>query len=130
MGDENGLIKGDCAFSTHLITKINDMHTLVDNSHRFLSNIVSAQNSMAESAHKMAVVNEHADIRYAKLEDRLQEAYDKASGKSQIPIISHLLILGTTVLVTLVLVLYVTQTTLDATLTSVKVKQGAQDKVE
>lgn len=122
VNEKNGHFHG-CELSTEILDKINDMHSIVGTSHHLLNSIAAAQSTMAAAANSMANTNSVAEQRYAKLEDRLQEANDRASGKSQIPIISHLLILGTTVLVTLVLVLYATNRTIDATFTSLKVKQ-------
>lgn len=86
-----------------------------------LSTITTAQNSMAMAAASMASTNEKAERRYEKMEERLQEANDKASGKGQIPIMSHYITLGGTVLIAILVILYVNKQTLDATLTSVKI---------
>lgn len=92
-----------------------------------LTSITSAQNAMAAAASSMAATAEKAELRYTRMEDKLQNANDRAAGKGQIPILSHYLILGGTVLITVLVVLYVHKQTIDASLTSIKVQnQGPQ----
>jgi len=89
---------------------------------------VNAQHQMAAAADRMATTHEKAEIRFGILENRLQEANDRASGKNQMPIWSHYLVLGGTILITVLIILYVTQQTIDATLTSIKINNPAEVK--
>lgn len=113
--------------------RIKEMHpiitTEVPRMQLLLERITTAQDNMSAAATRMAETNERAELRFSKLEDRLQSANDKASGKGQIPLISHYLILGSMVLIAILVVLYVNKQTIDATLTSIKVGQEKTEKV-
>lgn len=87
-----------------------------------LSSTASAVQAVAAAATSIAATAEKAELRYQKMEDKLQHVNDKAAGKGQIPILSHYLILGGTVLITVLVVLYVHKQTIDASLTSIKVQ--------
>ncbi len=89
---------------------------------------VNAQHQMAAAADRMASTHEKAEVRFGILETRLQEANDKAAGKNQMPIWSHYLVLGGTILMTVLIILYVTQQTIDATLTSIKINVPVEVK--
>lgn len=125
--------KEELLMSPETIERIYDIHALLKNIHPvvmtelpqmkiLLSTIANAQTAMATAANSMAATAEKAEQRYMRLEDRLQNANDKASGKGQIPIISHYLVLGGTVLITVLVVLYVHKQTIDASLTSIRVE--------
>lgn len=103
---------------------LNSIHEQVQSQGDMLKQIADAQTSMAESAKIIAKSTDNIEKRYTRLEDRLQEAYDKASGKDQMPIKSHYMILGGTIFVSILIVIAATQYTLDATLTSVKVSKS------
>lgn len=124
MSEGNGILKEPCVFSGDKLIMFSNMASTIDSSHLLISSISESQKSMASSAKSMALTNATADVRYAKLQDMLQEVNDRAAGKNQIPITSHLLILATTVLITLLMVTYVTKQTVEGTLSSLKVDQG------
>lgn len=134
MTGRNG--KEELLMSPETIDRIRTMHEMFEEVYPsiqeiprmnvLLSTIAAAQTSMSMAASSMAETNKKAEDRYARLEDKLQDANDRASGKFQIPIISHYLILGGTVLITVLVVLYVHNQSLDASLTSVKVGNHAQ----
>lgn len=114
-------------------TKVKEMYPVVIKDvprlQMLLERIATAQDTMSAAAARMANTHELAEQRYSKLEDRLQNVNDKAAGKGQIPLTSHYLILGSMVLLAVLVVLYVNQQTIDATLTSIKVGQEKTEKV-
>lgn len=105
--------------------KVNEMHPVLmvelPRMQVLIERIAIAQNNMSDAAIRMSITHEHAEKRFSKLEDRLQEANDKASGKGQIPLLSHYLVVGSMILVVVLVVLYVNKQTMDATLTSISV---------
>jgi hypothetical protein len=117
--------------SPDTIERIYDIHVLmrqfepavqeIPKINLLLQNIANAQSTMALAAASMAKSIEKGEERYQKLEDRLQEVNDRASGKGQIPLLSHYATLISAVMVTILVVLYVHKQQLDASLTSVKV---------
>lgn len=132
---ENG--KEEILLSPETIERIYDMHELlrevqpllqveIPQMKMLLSTIASAQTTMASAAVSMADTNQKAEDRFSRMEDRLQSANDRASGKGQIPLMSHLIILGSSVFITILVVLYVHRQTVDATLTSIKVQHQGQ----
>ena len=112
----NGHLKNECNFSHDTRILINDMHTMV-------AGISDSQKSMAVSAGIMANTNAKAEARYEKLEVMLQGANDKAIGKHQIPISSHLITVATILLSMLLVVTYTTKQTVEGTINSLKVGQ-------
>lgn len=108
--------------------KVNAMYpvvmTEVPKMQVIMKTVADAQTLIAASADRMATTNEKAESRYSRLEDRLEAAHEKAAGKGQMPIVSHYLILGGTILISVLIVLYVNQQTINATLTSIEVKQA------
>lgn len=133
MTDINGKYsKEEIAFSVETIERVYNMDEKlsalypilmveIPKMQMLLSTIANAQSSMALAAASMANTNEKAELRFEKMEGRLQAANDKAAGKGQIPIISHYLILGSSVLIAVLVILYVNRQTLNATLTSIKI---------
>lgn len=132
--DNNGHLKEELLLSPETIDKVYDIHewlseikpivlTEIPQMHVLLSSITASQQTMAAAAASMASTNEKAEERYARLEDRLQSANDRASGRAQIPLVSHYLILGGTILCAILVVLYFTKQTIDASLTTLKVGQ-------
>lgn len=130
--------KMGCCVSSETINLIYAMDQRLDAMHPLLTTeipqmkavlntVAEAQKTMAYAASSMAATNEKAEQRYARLEDRLQDCNERASGKGQIPIMSHYIVLGGTVLISVLIVLYVNRQTMDATLTSIKV---GQEKIE
>lgn len=114
----------DRIYSIHeLLQKIDPViKTEIPQMKILLTSTASAVNAVAAAATSIAATAEKAELRYQKMEDRLQAVNDKAAGKGQIPILSHYLILGGTVLITVLVVLYVHKQTIDASLTSIKVQ--------
>lgn len=128
---ENGK-ETDRAILLGIRKKVEDMHPIITmelpRMQVILERITTAQNTMSSAADRMATTHEHAEKRFSKLEDRLQIANDKASGKGQIPLVSHYLILGSMVGIAVLVVLYVNQQTIDATLTSISIGQEQAQK--
>jgi hypothetical protein len=128
---ENGK-ETDRAILLGIRKKVEDMHPIITvelpRMQVILERITTAQNTMSSAADRMAATHEHAEKRFSKLEDRLQIANDKASGKGQIPLVSHYLILGSMVGIAVLVVLYVNQQTIDATLTSISIGQEQVQK--
>lgn len=129
---ENGK-ETDRAILLGIRKKVEDMHPVItvelSRMQVILERITAAQNTMSSAADRMAATHEHAEKRFSKLEDRLQVANDKASGKGQIPLVSHYLILGSMVGIAVLVVLYVNQQTIDATLTSISVGQEKTERI-
>jgi hypothetical protein len=110
----NGHLKNECNFSHDTRILINDMHTMV-------AGISEAQKSMAVSAGIMATTNAKAETRYEKLENMLEGANERASGKGQMPISSHLIIVATILLSMLLVISYTTKQTVEGTINSLKI---------
>lgn len=134
MGGENG--KEELLLSPESIERLYDMHQLLSDIHPIvraeipqmkilLSTISNALDTISNAAKSMAETNQKSEERFSRMEDRLQSANDRAAGRAQIPLTSHLLILGSTVFITILVVLYVHRQTVDATLTSIKVQHEA-----
>jgi hypothetical protein len=123
--EPRGYVNGvGCGVSEELVGMLRTTHIIAKDTHNLLSTMASAQSIMSSAATSMASTQAKAEARYEKLEDRLQEANDKAAGRGQIPIITHLIIMVTTVLITILFVLSFTNQTLEGTTSSVKVGQG------
>lgn len=140
MVGDNNRSREECCFSPETIDRIHSIDEKfeklfplllsdIPQMKLLLSTVASAQTAMATAASSMAETNRKAELRYEKLEDRLQNANDRASGKGQIPIVSHYLILGGTVLISVLIVLWVNKQTLDATLSSIKIGQDKTQKL-
>lgn len=89
-----------------------------------VAGIADSQKSMAISAGIMANTNAKAEARYEKLEVMLQDANQRASGKNQMPISSHLIIVATILLSMLLVISYTTKQTVEGTINSLKITQG------
>jgi hypothetical protein len=112
--------------------KVADMYpvvmTEIPKMNVMIQTAVNAQALMSAAADRMATTHAEAEVRFGKLEERLQEANDKAAGKNMMPIMSHYLVLGGTILILTLLVLYATQQTIEATLTSIEVRKEREIK--
>lgn len=120
---EEGYLNGNAP----MLEKIIAVHGIVEDIQSLLGTVVTAQQSMAVSASTMAATNSLAERRYATLDARLEKCHERAAGKGMMPIVSHLLILITTVIITLLTITYVTNQTIKGTLTSLEVTQHAKE---
>lgn len=127
---DNG--KEELLLSPETIDRIYDMHEMLREAQPILnteipqmkillSTISNALTTMSSAAASMADTNQKAEDRFSRMEDRLQSANDRASGKNQIPLISHYIALAGSLFITVLILLYVHNQSLDATLTSIKV---------
>lgn len=91
-----------------------------------MERLMTAQDRMCLAVEQLSKISESAEERYRRMEDKLQEANDKAAGKAQIPLTSHFIILVSAVLIIFLGVLYVTKQTIKATVTSIEVEHGRE----
>lgn len=89
-----------------------------------LMSIEANLEKMCSAIEELARTHAKAEERFRQLESRLYDCHDKALGKGQIPIVSHFIILGSVVLVSVLGVLYVTEHSIKATLTSIDIERG------
>lgn len=127
MTNGNGEDKEELYMSPETIGLIQDLHhtfkteiepfvKLIPGMNMLLTSIATAQQTMAAAATNMALTNDKAEKRYARISDR-------ADGKGMMTITSHYLVVGGLVLIMVLLVLWVTRQNIDANLTSLRVTQ-------
>lgn len=139
MTDENGKLRSDIIVSAETVEIIYTIHELLKEMRptilsevpkmvQLMSTVAAAQTAMSAAATTMAATHEKAEKRFEKLENKLQDCNNKVAGDGRMPITSHYMVLGGTVLITILTVLYVNKQSLDATLTSLKIGQKEVQK--
>lgn len=133
MGDGNGKYQNDeMCFSIETVDRVHAMDEKLSMLHPMLmaeipkmqlllSTMATSMNVMSAAALSMATTNDKAEARYERMDLRLQEVNDRASGKGMMPITSHYMTMFGTVLIAVLVILYVNKQTLDASLTSIKI---------
>lgn len=108
-----------------LMQKVQELHTLMQETTDGLDH---SMDKMCQAIETLARTHTAAEKRYADLEDRLYNCHDQVIGKGQIPLVSHYIILCSMVGLALLVVLYVNQQSIEATLTSVTVSHKKDSK--
>lgn len=92
-----------------------------------MSTVTTAMQTMSASSASMALSNAQAEERFKRSEEReilrqreLKEANDRASGRHQIPMISHIITVVIIGFIAMAMTLYANQQMIDATLSSIK----------